>query len=59
MQDAGASPQSRDHARRTIPGRTGIADLIEILRLRGGGTGLFTGCADGDTGAAVVLRVDE
>lgn len=34
-----------------------IAELIETLRLRGGGTGLFTGCAAGDTGAAVVLRV--
>lgn len=39
-------------------GTRGIAELIEILRRRGGGTGLFTGCAAGDTGAAVVLRVD-
>lgn len=36
-----------------------FAELIEILRRRGGGTGLFTGCAAGDTGAAVVLRIDE
>jgi acetyl-CoA C-acetyltransferase len=38
-------------------GARGIAELIEVLRRRGGGTGLFTGCAAGDTGAAVVLRV--
>ena len=36
-----------------------ITELIEELRQRGGGTGLFTGCAAGDTGAAVVLRVDD
>lgn len=36
-----------------------IAELIEILRRRGGGTGLFTGCAAGDTGAALVLRVED
>jgi acetyl-CoA C-acetyltransferase len=35
-----------------------IVELIETLRLRGGGVGLFTGCAAGDTGAAVVVRVD-
>lgn len=34
-----------------------IAELIETLRLRGGGVGLFTGCAAGDTGGAVVVRV--
>ena len=36
-----------------------IAELIEALRERGGGTGLFTGCAAGDTGAAVVVRVED
>ena len=36
-----------------------IAELIETLRRRGGGIGLFTGCAAGDTGAAVVLRVED
>jgi len=36
-----------------------IAELIETLRERGGGTGLFTGCAAGDTGAAVVVRVED
>lgn len=36
-----------------------IAELIEQLRMRGGGTGLFTGCAAGDVGAALVLRVED
>jgi acetyl-CoA C-acetyltransferase len=36
-----------------------IAELIEALKRRGGGTGLFTGCAAGDTGAALVLRVED
>lgn len=40
-------------------GTRAIAELIETLRLRGGGLGLFTGCAAGDTGAAVVLRVED
>ena len=40
-------------------GLRSIAELIEELRLRGGGVGLFTGCAAGDTGAALVLRVED
>ncbi|WP_232203488.1 thiolase family protein [Rubrobacter xylanophilus] len=36
-----------------------IAEMIEQLRLRGGGVGLFTGCAAGDTGAALVVRVED
>lgn len=40
-------------------GARGIAELIEALHRRGGGVGLFTGCAAGDTGAAVVLRVED
>lgn len=36
-----------------------VAELIETLRLRGGGTGLFTGCAAGDTGAALLVRVED
>lgn len=36
-----------------------IAELIEQLRMRGGGTGLFTGCAAGDVGASLVVRVDD
>ena len=35
-----------------------VIELIEQLALRGGGTGLFVGCAAGDTSAAVVVRVD-
>src|SRR5690606_15521786 len=35
-----------------------IAELIEALRLRGGGIGLFTGCAAGDAAGAIVVRVD-
>jgi acetyl-CoA acetyltransferase family protein len=40
-------------------GLRSIAELITSLRERGGGTGLFTGCAAGDSGAAVVLRVGD
>jgi acetyl-CoA acetyltransferase family protein len=39
-------------------GLRGIAELIHTLHKAGGGFGLFTGCAAGDTGAALVLRVD-
>jgi len=35
-----------------------VIELIEELTLLGGGYGLFTGCAAGDTGAAIVLRVN-
>lgn len=35
-----------------------IAEMVEELRLRGGGTGLFTGCAAGDSGAALIVRVE-
>ncbi|MDR2239376.1 MAG: thiolase family protein [Zoogloeaceae bacterium] len=38
-------------------GLRGVIELIEELALRGGGTGLFTGCAAGDSGMAVALRV--
>jgi acetyl-CoA C-acetyltransferase len=40
-------------------GARAIAELIEALRVRGGGVGLFTGCAAGDTAAALVLRVED
>lgn len=40
-------------------GLRSITELIEELRLRGGGIGLFTGCAAGDTGAAVVVAVGD
>lgn len=35
-----------------------IIELIEELVIKGGGYGLFDGCAAGDTAAAVVLKVD-
>lgn len=40
-------------------GLRGVIELIEELAGRGGGLGLFTGCAAGDTGMAVVLRVTD
>ena len=40
-------------------GLRSIVELIEELVLRGGGTGLFTGCAAGDSAMAAVLRVDD
>lgn len=36
-----------------------IVELIEALDARGGGRGLFTGCAAGDTGGAVVVEVTD
>jgi acetyl-CoA acetyltransferase family protein len=39
-------------------GLRALAELVQALQARGGGTGLFTGCAAGDTGAALVVRVD-
>lgn len=38
-------------------GLRGIIELIEQLVLRGGGRGLFQGCAAGDTAMAVVIEV--
>ena len=35
-----------------------VLELIEELALRGGGYGLFTGCAAGDSAAAIVLKVE-
>jgi acetyl-CoA C-acetyltransferase len=40
-------------------GARAIAELIEALSVRGGGVGLFTGCAAGDTAAALVVRVED
>jgi acetyl-CoA acetyltransferase len=40
-------------------GMRAIAELIEELALAGGGHGLFTGCAAGDTAMALVLRVGD
>ncbi|HEX4520683.1 MAG TPA: thiolase family protein [Gaiellaceae bacterium] len=39
-------------------GARGVVELMHALVRRGGGIGLFTGCAAGDTGAALVLEVD-
>jgi acetyl-CoA acetyltransferase len=36
-----------------------VIELIEELALRGGGIGLFAGCAAGDSGMAAVLRVTD
>ena len=38
-------------------GTRAVIELIEELVQRGGGHGLFTGCAAGDTAMAVVLEV--
>ena len=38
-------------------GMRAVIELIEDLALAGGGYGLFTGCAAGDSAAAVVVRV--
>lgn len=40
-------------------GLRGVIELIEELVLRGGGLGLFHGCAAGDTAMAVVLSVSD
>ncbi len=38
-------------------GGRGVIEMIEELVTLGGGYGLFTGCAGGDTGAALVIKV--
>lgn len=38
-------------------GLRAIIELIEELQIRGGGTGLFQGCAAGDSAMALILRV--
>ena len=38
-------------------GQRSIIEMIEELVLLGGGYGLFAGCAAGDTGAGVLLKV--
>jgi acetyl-CoA acetyltransferase len=40
-------------------GTRSIIELIEELVLRGGGYGLFTGCAAGDSAMAIVLEVTD
>jgi len=36
-----------------------IIELIEVLIVRGGGFGLYHGCAAGDAGFAVVIEMDD
>ena len=38
-------------------GARGIIELMWALHDRGGGRGMFTGCAAGDSGAAAVIEV--
>ncbi len=40
-------------------GLRAICELVEELAMRGGGRGLFNGCAAGDSAMAVVLEVDD
>jgi acetyl-CoA acetyltransferase len=40
-------------------GLRAVIELIEELVVRGGGTGLFQGCAAGDSAMAVIIRVTE
>ena len=40
-------------------GMRGLIELIEELEMRGGGVGLFQGCAAGDTAMAAVVRVGD
>jgi acetyl-CoA acetyltransferase len=40
-------------------GMRSVIELVEELALRGGGVGLFGGCAAGDSGMAIVLRVSD
>jgi acetyl-CoA acetyltransferase family protein len=39
-------------------GARGIVELLHALAERGGGRGLFVGCAAGDTGAALIVQLD-
>ena len=45
------------HPQGPTAGRT-IIEMIEELVIKGGGYGLFTGCAAGDTGAALIVKVN-
>jgi acetyl-CoA acetyltransferase len=51
------SPIVFGHPQGPTAGRC-IIEMIEELVLAGGGYGLFTGCAAGDTGAALIVKVD-
>ena len=51
------SPLVFGHPQGPTAGRC-VMELVEELALKGGGYGLFTGCAAGDTGAALVVKVN-
>ncbi len=51
------SPIIFGHPQGPTAGRC-IIEMIEELVISGGGYGLFTGCAAGDTGAAMVVKVN-
>lgn len=40
-------------------GLRGLIELIEQMVLQGGGIGLFTGCAAGDTAMSLIIQVDD
>ena len=40
-------------------GLRGVIEIIEELVKNGGGYGLFTGCAAGDTAMAIVIQVGD
>ena len=40
-------------------GLRGVIELIEELVMKGGGYGMFVGCAAGDTAMAIVLEVKD
>lgn len=40
-------------------GTRSVIEMIEELVIKGGGTGLFSGCAAGDTAMAVIVRVGD
>jgi acetyl-CoA acetyltransferase len=40
-------------------GLRSVIELIEELAAKGGGYGLFSGCAAGDTGMAIVIQVTD
>ncbi|ETA79363.1 thiolase family protein [Youngiibacter fragilis] len=57
MINNGGSSMVYGHPQGPTAGRS-IIELIELLAAQGGGYGAFTGCAAGDIGAAVVIKVD-
>jgi acetyl-CoA acetyltransferase len=40
-------------------GTRAVIELIEELAIKGGGHGLFTGCAAGDTAMSMVIKVGD